>query len=85
MGLNIQIEIENERDALRMRVAELETRLKEVAHAYDVTFKRRVELESAILDITHRDSASGAICNSYVEDADLREYAPILETVHTAK
>jgi hypothetical protein len=31
------------------RVAELEARLKEVAHAYDVTFKRRVDLEAALL------------------------------------
>lgn len=64
------------------RIAELEARLVEVAHAYDVTFKRRVELENALLNITHRDSTSGAIRNSYAEGADLREYVPILETVH---
>jgi len=31
------------------RIAELEARLAEVSHAYDVTFKRRTELELAIL------------------------------------
>lgn len=31
------------------RIAELEARLADVAHAYDVTFKRRTELELAIL------------------------------------
>jgi len=31
------------------RIAELEARLREIAHAYDVTFKRRVDLEAAIL------------------------------------
>lgn len=32
-----------------VRIAELEARLAEVAQAYDVTFKRRTELELAIL------------------------------------
>lgn len=31
------------------RIAELEARLAEIAHAYDVTFKRRTELELALL------------------------------------
>lgn len=31
------------------RITELEARLAEVAHAYDVTFKRRTELELALL------------------------------------
>lgn len=35
--------------ALEQRIGDLEARLKEVAHAYDVTFKRRTELELAIL------------------------------------
>lgn len=33
------------------RVTELEARLKEVAHAYDVTFKRRVELEAMLTEL----------------------------------
>lgn len=36
-------------DVLRERIAELEARCAEIAHAYDVTFKRRTELELAIL------------------------------------
>jgi hypothetical protein len=40
---------EQERRRLAQRVAELEARLAEIAHAYDVTFKRRTELELAIL------------------------------------
>ena len=36
----------DERDA---SIAELEARCAEIAHAYDVTFKRRTELELAIL------------------------------------
>lgn len=36
-------------EAYVRRLAELEARLAEVANAYDVTFKRRVELEAAIL------------------------------------
>lgn len=40
---------EQERRRLASRVAELEARLAEVAHAYDVTFKRRTELELALL------------------------------------
>lgn len=40
---------EQERRRLASRVVELEARLAEVAHAYDVTFKRRTELELAIL------------------------------------
>lgn len=35
-------------NAQRERIAELEARLSEVANAYDVTFKRRAELELAI-------------------------------------
>lgn len=31
------------------RIAELEARCAEIAHAYDVTFKRRTELELALL------------------------------------
>ena len=42
-------ELSNKRIALSNRVMELEARLAEVAHAYDVTFKRRTELELAIL------------------------------------
>lgn len=35
--------------AARLRIAELEARVAEIAKAYDVTFKRRTELELAIL------------------------------------
>jgi len=35
--------------AMERRIAELEARCAEIAHAYDVTFKRRTELELAIL------------------------------------
>jgi hypothetical protein len=40
-----------------------------------------VELEAALRAITYRDS-SGSVVNAYVEDVDLREYAPILEQLH---
>lgn len=33
------------------RIAELEHRLKETAHAYDVTFKRRVDLEAMLIEL----------------------------------
>jgi hypothetical protein len=36
-------------EAYVRRLAELEARCAEIAHAYDVTFKRRTELELAIL------------------------------------
>ena len=36
-------------EAYVRRIAELESRCAEIAHAYDVTFKRRTELELAIL------------------------------------
>jgi len=35
--------------AYMKRIAELEARCAEIAHAYDVTFKRRTELELAML------------------------------------
>ncbi len=38
-----------QRDAAEARITELEARLSEVAHAYDVTFRRRVDLEAALL------------------------------------
>ncbi len=40
---------EQERRRLASRVAELEARLAEVSHAYEVSFKRRTELELALL------------------------------------
>ena len=40
---------EAEAIAGRARIAELEAQINEVAHAYDVTFKRRTELELALL------------------------------------
>lgn len=51
-----------------------------------VSSERISELEAALRIITHRDRFSnGAIVNSYMEDVDLREYAPVLETIHPAK
>jgi len=44
------------------RIAELEARLKEVAHAYDVTFKRRVDLEIALLKALQEIKPHGDLC-----------------------
>lgn len=49
-GMNDEIIRQNAvLDAYVRRIAELEARLAEVSHAYGVTFKRRTELELAIL------------------------------------
>lgn len=38
-------------------------------------------MRGAILTITYRDS-DGSVGNSFVEDCDLRKYAPVLDEIH---
>lgn len=38
-------------------------------------------MRGAILTITYRDR-DGSVCNSFVEDCDLRKYAPALDEIH---
>jgi len=48
-GMYSSADMDRFREDDKARIAELEARCAEIAHAYDVTFKRRTELELAML------------------------------------
>jgi hypothetical protein len=45
------IDPEYKTEPLRRRISELEARANELGHAYDVTFKRRTELELMLVQL----------------------------------